>query len=285
MYGASRFYIKPSNLGGYILRILDLDMDYFMDSVATFVPESAEQRLDEDDYSKTVWDSERVRTFLECNLGLSMDAKINGRIVSGHNEALHFWKDLINAGKLNVPFEVIHVDSHADLGLGYDSWTFIMQTLLAHPVQDRPKNSVYKNCFGRIGADGIGDYLLFAIAYRWISNIIYCANPNGDKNDYLLSTMKNFEEEYIFEKPVHNIIELLFNPDECPNHNATTVQKREFIIDSIKEPEVPLTIIPTIDGVKFDGNFDYVVLAQSPNYTPASADFIMDIFREYIIEC
>ena len=28
----------------------------------------------------------------------------------------------------------------------------------------------------------------------------------------------------------------------------------------------------------------YAVLAQSPNYTPASADYIMDIFREYIEE-
>lgn len=29
---------------------------------------------------------------------------------------------------------------------------------------------------------------------------------------------------------------------------------------------------------------NFVVMAQSPNYTPASADFIMDIIREYIIE-
>lgn len=267
------------------MRILDLDMDYFMDCVATFVPASSEQRLDEENYSKTVWSSERVRTFLERNLGLSKGAKIKGRIVSGHNEALHFWQELINAGKLDVPFEVIHVDSHADLGLGYDSWTFIMKTLLAYPVQDRPKYSIYKNCFGRTGADGIGDYLLFAIAYRWISNIIYCANPNGDKDDYILSTMKNFEEEYVFEKPVQNTIQLLYNPNLCPGNDATIRQKKDFITASVKEPEVPLTIIPTIDGVKFDGNFDYAVLAQSPNYTPASADFIMDIFRDYIDEC
>ena len=105
------------------------------------------ERLDEENYSKAVWSSERVRTFLECHLGLSKDAKINGRIVSGHNEALHFWQELINSGKLDIPFEVIHVDSHADLGLGYDSWDFIMKNLLSYPVQDRPKYSVYKNCF------------------------------------------------------------------------------------------------------------------------------------------
>ena len=107
----------------------------------------------------------------------------------------------------------------------------------------------------------------------------------SDKNDYILSTMKNFEEEYIFDKPTQNIIQLLYNPNPCPGYDATVRQKREFIMASVKEPEVPLNIIPTIDGVKFAGNFDYAVLAQSPNYTPASADFIMDIFSEYIIEC
>ena len=45
-----------------------------------------------------------------------------------------------------------------------------------------------------------------------------------------------------------------------------------------------LLIIPKIEDVKFDGKFDYAVMAQSPNYTPASADFILDIFREYIEE-
>ncbi len=43
-------------------------------------------------------------------------------------------------------------------------------------------------------------------------------------------------------------------------------------------------IIPTIEDVRFCGDFDYVVLAQSPNYTPESADYIMDIVREYIEE-
>ena len=271
--------------GGNDLKILDLDMDYFMDAVALQISESSEKRLNEAEYSKTVWTSERVREFLECNLGLSKGRKIHGRIVIGHNEALHFWQELIHAGKLDVPFEVIHVDSHADLGLGYDSWAFIMKTLLAYPVQDRPKHSVYQNCFGRTGADGIGDYLLFAIAYRWISRIIYCANPYGDKNDYHLSTLKNFKEEYIYEDPVQNTIQLLYNTNKCPDIHATNQQKRAFILESEKEPEVPLTIIPTIDDVKFDGHFDYAVLAQSPNYTPVNADFILDIFREYIIEC
>ena len=42
-------------------------------------------------------------------------------------------------------------------------------------------------------------------------------------------------------------------------------------------------IIPTVEAVKYNGNFDYAVMAQSPNYTPASADFILEMFSEYIM--
>lgn len=49
--------------------------------------------------------------------------------------------------------------------------------------------------------------------------------------------------------------------------------------------EVPFVIIPSVEDVKYNGEFDFIVMAQSPNYTPASADFIINIVKEYIEEC
>lgn len=267
------------------MKILDLDMDYFMDSVANFIAETEVERLPEDEYGSCVWSEERIRYFLEINLGLSKDRKIKGRIVSGHNEALLFWKELIERKELAIPFEVIHVDSHADLGIGYSSWTHISDYILQYPIEERPIHNKYIDCFGHICEEGIGDYLLFAIAYRWIEKITYCANPNGEKDDYLLETLKDFEEKYIWDKPVENIIQLVCNPDmECPQFNSSADEKKKYLAAGKKEPEVPLLIIPTIEDVKYNGDFDFVVMAQSPNYTPASADFIMDIFKEYVEE-
>lgn len=60
--------------------------------------------------------------------------------------------------------------------------------------------------------------------------------------------------------------------------------RKKYLDGAIKDPVVELLIIPTIADVNFDGDFDYAVIAQSPNYTPTSADFILDIFREYIEE-
>ena len=116
------------------MRVLDLDMDYFMKSVATFIGESETDRLPEDDYGDYVWTEREVRDFLENNLGLSKGNKIRGRVVAGHNESLFFWRELIEKGELTTPFDVIHVDSHADLGLGYRSWAHILDYLLKLPT-------------------------------------------------------------------------------------------------------------------------------------------------------
>ena len=260
--------------------LLDLDMDYFMVHIAC-IPFSVSDRLDEDNYGDTVWSEERVRNFLENNLGLSKKNKIPGRVVVGHNESLFFWEELLEQGKLTDPFEVVHVDSHADLGLGCSSSDFLQSAFLTLPVETRRR---IRDDDEGVGIS-IGDYLLWAVAYKMISQITYCANPNGDKNDYVWDTLKDFKEDMIWDKPISNYIQLKYNSQmEWPKYNDSKEYKKKYMLGAIKDPEVELKIIPTIEDVKFQGDFDYAVIAQSPNYTPASADFILDIFREYIVE-
>ncbi len=266
------------------MKVLDLDMDYFMDSIATDISFTTSTRLSEADYGDAVWSADKVRLFLEHNLGLSKDNKLPGRIVVGHDEALYFWEELLAAGKLEDPFEVIHVDSHADLGLGCHSSDFLNSAMITFPIETRRRIRDYEYN-GKIETINIGDYLLWGIAYKMISKITYCANPNGEKNDYCWDTLKDFQENEIWDEPVSNYIQLTFNRKmECPTFESSEQEIREYLEGSIKDPEVELRIIPTVEAVKFNGDFDFVVMAQSPNYTPASADFIMDIFREYIVE-
>ena len=136
------------------MRVLDLDMDYFMKSVATFINESEPERLPEEDYGDSVWSEREVRNFLEGNLGLSKQNRIRGRVVAGHNESLFFWRELIEKGDLSTPFDVIHVDSHADLGLGYSSWTHILDYLLYYPVEERSQHPRYFDTSGHLRSEG-----------------------------------------------------------------------------------------------------------------------------------
>lgn len=267
------------------MQVLDLDMDYFMNRVA-HTGFSVTARLDEEEYGDTVWSEEKVRQFIENNLGLSKEYKIEGRIVEGHNESLLFWEELMHKNKLSAPFSVVHVDSHADLGCGVSGvTTFLQDGILRLNPEMRRKVRCFDND-GKTQGITIGDYLLWGIAYQYFSDITYCTNPFGEKNDYCWDTLKDYSENYIWDKPESNIIQLTFNSKmNLPSVFDTDIYKKKYL-DScdIKDPEVPLLIIPTIEDVSYKGNFDYAVLAQSPNYTPASADFIMDIFREYIYE-
>ena len=266
-----------------IVKVLDLDMDYFMEMIAS-TSFDVTDRLDEDEYGESVWHADRVRAFLEKNLGLSKERKIPGRVVSGHDESLYFWEELVSKEMLVDPFEVVHVDSHADLGMGCHSSGFLQSSFLSLPVETRRKIRDYE-FLDETETINIGDYLLWAIAYQLISKITYCSNPNGDKNDYVWDTLKDFEEQYIGKEPVKNYIQLKYNQDmEIPQYNDSEEYKRSYLDGAKLDPEVELEIIPTVELVNYNGDFDYAVLAQSPNYTPASADFIMDIFREYIIE-
>lgn len=266
------------------MKILDLDMDYFMTEIAN-TPYTFNERLDEEYYGGMVWTVEKVRHFLENNLGLSKTNKIPGRIVQGHNEALFFWEELIECKKLLDPFDVVHVDSHADLGLGDASWSFLQSAFLNFPTETRRKIRDYEFC-GQIKGISIGDYLLWAIAYKMISSITYCANPNGNKNDYVVHTLKNFEENYVYNMPTKNYIQLKYNNSiEISDINLNDITNKQiYLKGAIKDPEVELLIIPTIEDVRFKGDFDYAVMAQSPNYTPANADFIVKVFSEYIYE-
>lgn len=132
-----------------------------MKSVATFINELKSERLPEEDYWDSVWPEREVRDFLEGNLGLSKQNRTRGSVVAGHNESLFFWRELI--GDFSTPFDVIHIDSHADLGLSYRSWTHILDYLLYYPVEERSKYLRYFDTSRHMRREGIGDYLLLQL--------------------------------------------------------------------------------------------------------------------------
>lgn len=257
------------------MKILDIDMDYFVNPVVNNISENSEKRLDSEIFS--VWDKEEIIRFLEDNLKLSKDKRIKGRIITHHNEALYYWKDLIYAEEINIPFEVVHIDSHADLGLGYNSWVFIFEKLLGIEVANRDKIENYDKMFNSFCKPGIGDYLLYAIAFRWISKLKYICNPTGDGDDVHPYIMKNLE--YDAEK-----IQLSSNKINKATDLNDEYNWDNYLENSILEPEVDFKIVKKVIDVKYEGDFDRITFCISPNYTPQSADFIIDIIKNYIIE-
>jgi hypothetical protein len=240
--------------------ILDLDLDYF---VAPKVERNLEcARLDEDVYKP--WPEEQFRAFLEKS-GLSLRDPVPGCVVRHHDEAFYWWRGLLKAGELTSPFDVIHVDAHSDLGMGDGGFVYVMTELLHRPVEGRS--------FPRREEVLPGNYLLFAVACRWIRQLTLVQNqwPRDDL------PRRIFHDE----NPATGIIELSrYDRIAAKRSMSGGAYKWDGFLDRDPQTQVVLTA-----GSQFRSDRpSFALLAQSPDYTPLDADPLLDVFREYIIE-
>ncbi|MHA1130923.1 MAG: UPF0489 family protein [Candidatus Helarchaeota archaeon] len=241
--------------------MLDLDLDFFLDN--TTYSRRLKGRLSGNRYHP--WTERQVRDFLEKRCGLSTTRKIQGRLVEDHHEAFYFWKELIDSKMLKIPFEVTHVDAHADLGTGDGTWKYIMGELLHLPVDERanPRSGHHHNLHE-------GNYLAFALACRWISRLTFVLHSLW-RYDLVVYYFKDF---YI---PT-GILQLKKYPKKELNRKF----KKYFLKTTplAFEPEVPYERIRHYNYIT-PKPFSFMVLSHSPSYTPKSADALIQIIQEY----
>lgn len=250
------------------MKILDLDLDLFINEPAYWCEEGT--RLSSNDYEP--WSASTVRYFLEQQCGLSKKEPIPGKVVQHHHEAFYFWLDLIQKGNIQVPFDIYHADSHADLGLGDSGWVYLMGDYLHSSIKDRlvPEEGAK--------AMNAGNYLVFAIACHWVKTLTYIHHPKGG-DDLLPYHFRNFDTS-------SNEIQL----KKCdPIKLRKAIQAFDTEVNEVKfgvaglEPIVPFKKVSS-DSFKEKNNFDYIVLSLSPQFTPLEADGLIPIIKEYMIE-
>ena len=233
------------------MRVLDLDMDFLLSGPCPLAPLG--ERPDES--CAEVWSDEEVIRFLEEQCGLSRAHPVPGAIFDTHDKALDFWAARIADGSLAAPFEVAHVDTHSDLAFGPPGTNFVLNVVLSRLPAQRADIAAYKKAVELDEAN----YLLFALAFRWIDRLAYVRNPKSHQDipRQLLDASGN-------------------------------IHLRSFISQMMegkngKEPVVPFDVYD--DYTQFKGlNYDFVTLAQSPRYAPKSADRVMELLRPYIME-
>ena len=247
-----------------VQRILDLDLDFFLDDAA-ILRGSEDGRLDGADFPP--WPLEQVLTFLHDQCGLR--GPLPGFAVENHGELFVRWREAINVGQLEVPFRVTHIDAHADLGLGASGYVYLMTSLLFEEPENRRHPRTGE------GALGDGNYLAFAIACRWLSELVYVFNDGGGGEDALLYVLEGFDPQ------ARNIQLAAVRSRQELSENLLT--PRNLKIEHF-EPSVPFTTIGWRD-FNADQPFDFVCLARSPEFTPPEADEIFEeIRRRFIIE-
>ena len=207
-----------------------------------------------DESSAQVWSEEDVVRFLEEQCGLSREHPLPGAIFDTHDKALDFWHERLQEGSLKAPFEVVHVDTHSDLAFGPPGTNYVLNVVLSRLPAQRAIIDTYRAAVELDEAN----YLLFALAFRWIDRLAYVRNPKSHQDipGQLLDAEGN-------------------------------IHLRSFISAMMegkngREPVIPFEVYDDYRQFK-RGGYDFVTMAQSPRYAPRSADKIIEIVGRYIV--
>jgi UPF0489 domain len=265
--------------GRVSVRVLNLDLDFFLNDRATMRADTAKARPKD----LTPWEPERVLNFLQNTLNLR--CKVPGRIVRSHDEVFYRWRDLIQRRALTIPFFVAHVDAHSDLGMGTPSWVYLHSEFLELPLtrRARPKRGVWGLNFA--------SYMPFAIGNCWFSEIDFIT-PRCWHDDILRTILAddcpvpNGAREEFYRPNISLPIELMHATNAQIDQTISQMSDFSTVRRKIGEPRISLNIVSDdCVGARYSGQlWDYVFLSRSPGYTPKSADSLIPIIAQYIDE-
>ncbi|MEW4239766.1 UPF0489 family protein [Priestia megaterium] len=245
-------------------RILDIDMDFFLNDIAHWV--GGEYRLNDSDYLP--WLEKDFRIFLEERCLLSKNNPVKGRIIKNHNEAFFFWDELIKNKIIDTPFEVTHIDAHSDTGLGDNGYVYIVKELMHYPI-DRRREML------DIQKVSLGNYMSYALACGWISNVDFVLHDLWE-DDIMNIHLKNFDiEESYFKFKAY---------DKSINISLAFERIRDGRIKPVREDlDIPFSLT-FWDEFQAEERVDYIVFCQSLGSTPKTADYMLEIIKDYTTE-
>lgn len=241
-------------------RVLSLDLDFFVSPVKLG---GGIGRLDGARYS--VWEPEAVREWLHERALLTANAPLAGCIASHHDEAFRWWQRLIADGRLRVPFEVVHVDAHADLGIGDDGFVEIIGTLTHLPLGERA---------GAITRLEEGNFLAYAAVCGWLSGITYVTHPGWTGRDLHFMHFADYDDrcgELEFKRVPREVVE------------RETARFNNYLRPYEADVRLPFRIVAGQEWTAGE-RFDFVFCCLSPEYTPPAADRLVEVVRECLRE-
>jgi UPF0489 domain len=260
--------------------ILDLDLDVFSWPIV-YWPQSKDRPADTD---HVIASAEDVRFFMEEQCSLSPSRKLLGQEFTDHDEAFFVWRRWIREGRLTPPFDVIHVDAHADMGMGDSGYMYLLSELLALPPDKRDEP--------RRGFDAMnaGNYLMFAVANRWINGLTYVFPWRRPWSCNWKSGYSETVEQYGGDGAPGDLMVMHFRNGNwktklielkhCTREAlSASLGRRNLQPVIMTEPPVPFDFMPVREFKST--NITHLVVAQSPKYAPPAADALLSLIRNY----
>lgn len=235
------------------MKVLDLDLDFFLSDCC---PLAKPGERPSSDCAKP-WDEAAVADYLETHLGLDRKHPVPGVITETHDGALAFWRSRMEKGLLKRPFSVVHVDAHADLGIGKPGPGIVLNGVLGvHPkTRDR-----FERYYANRQLDE-ANYLLFALAFRWIDSLTLVRDPFSRPD---LPPFCERADDGFRPIRLRSYVSCLFEAQYG------------------REPEIPLSVFDDPFSYTADEPFSCMNLALSPRYAPEAADALIPLIARYM---
>ena len=240
--------------------VLSIDVDYFVRPKVTF----HESGTRPDDARHQVRDLVDVERFLRDRCLLNPDRPTPGVAALDHDAAFEAIQRWMAGSGLKAPFRLVHVDAHADLGLGDAGYAEIVENVLHRRVEDRADNLRYF---------GLGNWLAYAIANRWIGEVIFLREPDPGIDGELMA-------HFFCNSPDYSVLQM--RPlTERQFLNLDHSNRHEFAGLPTEEPAVRWTRVSEADFALSQPP-DLVFTCLSPEYSPPKADPIFDLVQRFI---
>ena len=243
--------------------VLDMDLDFFQSG--RMVSPQTDDRPPDGDY--VPWSPECLREFLETSCRIETGAPIPGALCLTHDGVFRHWALRLKQVSLHLPLRVVHVDAHADLGVGNDRERKILTHLMR--LDSARRASASEALLNE------GNYLLLALACGWVGELTYVYHPevaliDGVPDDVrtVLFRDRNRRSGRI-ELPC---IALEDEYAEALEGRAAPVSRdAPVVFDALPAP-----------AWRAPGRFDFAYLAISPRYTSVATEKLLSVFSEYI---
>ena len=186
-----------------------------------------------------------------------------------HDELFDAIKALVASGTISAPFELVHVDAHADLGVGqWKPYEYLLTDLMHREVEERldPVR----------GNEGLnrGTVVLFLAACKWIDKFHYVYHPGDGKDFSELFLDYEPETEQLF-------LQIPKCSKECLEHSKPPyVPVIELSSRCELGTRIPFRLTEQKDFQ--DPGFDFAFLTRSPGFTPPKADALYEQIARYI---
>lgn len=258
--------------------ILHIDIDFFVDPVVYYRTDTGPRPSGREFRAEA---ADAVKYFAEKQCRLSLRSKIPGAAVVHNDEVLTKMEEFIGRGLITAPFELIHVDAHADLGVGNHDRSFErITTDLLH----RPQNDRLPHIRSGYGALGFGNWLAFTLACRLVDKLTVVRHPAA-KDDLHPAYFSEYLAPDWQKRPTRRDFHVRLQPLTADEHSTGAWRRTgawgRKLLHPIEAPLIPATIIERA-AFQLDRAPDLLFLCQSPGYSPPSADRIFRSLSKYL---